>query len=183
MAISTSDFAKQYWGYYIVLENDFRATTQYVTLHEDNFDTFSLEYIKLYQSICSEIDVIAKNLCCFLSESFTGAKINSYYPVITSEFVGFINRRINVLNKAITLSPWKDWNPSKPPDWWTSYNKVKHQRTGIDKITKKPYYTTACLKNVLNALAGLYQLELYFYHRLALQEHKRVCVPIPASMI
>ena len=41
----------------------------------------------------------------------------------------------------------------KSPDWWSPYNRVKHER--IDN------FRNANLKNVANALAGLYILELY----------------------
>ena len=60
---NTRTFIRQYWNFFETLEDDFIETERYVSLDEDNFDTFSIEYNRLYQSVCSEIDVVAKYLC------------------------------------------------------------------------------------------------------------------------
>lgn len=57
---------------------------------------------------------------------------------------------------TIELQPFQNWSPSPTytaPDWWRPYNGVKHER-----LTN---FRNANLKNVANALAGLYVLELY----------------------
>lgn len=57
---------------------------------------------------------------------------------------------------TIKLQPFKNWKPSQlysAPDWWTPYNRVKHERL--------ENFKEANLKNVMNALAGLYTLESY----------------------
>jgi len=54
------------------------------------------------------------------------------------------------------LQPFRNWSNRttyKSPDWWGPYNEVKHDR--INNLKK------ANLKNVVNALAGLYVLEMY----------------------
>ena len=59
--------------------------------------------------------------------------------------------------KEIELQPFSNWKSTpdfKSPDWWSPYNKVKHSR--IEN------YKNANLKNIINALAGLYILENYF---------------------
>ena len=59
-------FFKRYYRYYLALESDFLATERFVTIDPDNSNTFSVEYIKLLQTICSEIEVVAKYLCSML---------------------------------------------------------------------------------------------------------------------
>ena len=55
---------------------------------------------------------------------------------------------------GLRLKPWTNWGrPNNPPAWWTAYNKTKHHR--------HTDYHKACLKNVLNAVSGLFVICLY----------------------
>lgn len=45
--MTTSEFKKNYINHYLLLEKDFQLTTEYVTLSEDNYDTYSVSYLKL----------------------------------------------------------------------------------------------------------------------------------------
>ena len=60
IGITTEIFKKSYWNYFLELEEEFLLTQKYVTFDKLNFNTFSAEYIKLIQAVCSEIDVVAK---------------------------------------------------------------------------------------------------------------------------
>lgn len=65
--------------------------------------------------------------------------------------------KVYVRKIIVVLQPFSNWSavPNyKSPDWWSPYNKVKH-----DRLLN---YKEANLKNVLNALAALYTLEQYF---------------------
>lgn len=46
---------------------------------------------------------------------------------------------------------------------------------------EKEAYKFANLENVLNALAGYYQILIYFYYELAEKENKYVKTPLPGS--
>ena len=61
---------KDFWNYYIELEKDVINIRKYVEFHERNYGTFSLEMLKLYQAICSEIDVIGKNMAKYFDNTF-----------------------------------------------------------------------------------------------------------------
>ena len=61
---------KNYWEYYRELEDDFLATRKYVSFHEANASTFSLEYLKLFQAVCSEIDVVGKAMAAACNQEF-----------------------------------------------------------------------------------------------------------------
>lgn len=174
-----NEFIQRYWKYYLMLEQNFLDVEQYLAIDELNYIAFSNEYIKQYQTICSEIDVIAKSYCIELDGGFRGATINSYCKCITDNNVDFISRKINVRERNISLFPWKNWTyttqtqsngigkiSSNNPDWWTKYNKIKHSRTTIDGETQLPYYKLANQKNVIESLSALFQLELYYFRKL-----------------
>ena len=192
-----NEFHQRYWSYYIMLEKDFLATERYVAIDSLNFGAYSNEYIKQYQAICSEIDVIAKSFCREIDSSFKGSSINTYCKCIVDKNTDFASRTINLRDKDITLKPWDNWaytmetpqnGSPRPvasnPDWWQKYNKVKHNRTTTNSQTGLPYYKLANQKNVLDALAALFQLEMY-YHRLLHQKHFQAepDVPGPGSQI
>lgn len=173
------EFLRRYWNYYILLEDDFLKTERYIAIDKLNFNAFSNEYIKQYQTICSEIDVIAKSYCKEMDNSFSGSTINYYCKCITDNVPDFSQRKVRLINCDIEIFPWKDWNytlQTQPsgrqntvvtnPDWWTKYNKLKHNRTTINNETHLPYYKLANQINVLNSLAALFQLEMYYFRTL-----------------
>lgn len=174
-----NEFHQRYWLYYTILEDDFLTTERFIAIDKLNFDSFSNEYIKQYQTICSEIDVIAKSYCKELDFSFRGRSIPTYCKCIIDNSADFANHTINVKNKGLQIKPWENWSytvesqegskgkiTSQNPDWWQKYNKIKHDRTSVNNESGLPYYKSANQKNVLNALAGLFQLELHYYRLL-----------------
>ena len=58
-------FLRDYWAYYIMLEDKFIHTLNYVELSEDNFNTHSNEYAALMQMIGGELDSFFKIYCGF----------------------------------------------------------------------------------------------------------------------
>lgn len=173
------EFLKKHWIYYLMLEKDFLDIERYLTLDEDNFNAFSNEYIKQYQVICSEIDVVAKAYCKELNPIFNGENSNAYCKCIIDNVTDFSDRVISVKRENINVKPWENWSYTETtteegkrkieannPKWWRLYNKVKHERISIEDETGLPYYKLANQKNVLNALAGLFQLEMYYYRLL-----------------
>lgn len=196
--IATRDeFLKRYWNYYLLLEKDFLSIEQYLAIDELNFSAFSNEYIKQYQTICSEIDVIAKSFCKKIDARFSGSSINAYCKCITDNHIDFSSRVVKLEGRDIKVIPWKDWAYSiEPqsngnskivatnPDWWQKYNKIKHNRTTINNDTNLPYYKLANQKNVLNALAALFQLEMYYYRLLhQIDFSNQPDMPYPLSQI
>ena len=68
---------KNYWEYYRELEDDFLATRKFVSFHEENASTFSLEYLKLFQAVCSEVDVVGKAMAAACNQGFKPEKNNN----------------------------------------------------------------------------------------------------------
>ncbi|NFL87492.1 hypothetical protein FDB24_14820 [Clostridium botulinum] len=172
------EFLSKYWQYYLALEDDFIKTIRYVQLNIDNYKTFSTEYIKQYQAICSEIDVVSKEICRFYGDN-RAKKFDQYTPVILNQYTDIKTKIINVgFNSKIQIQPFKDWqsNPNyKSPKWWSHYNSVKHNRN--------TNFKDANLENVLNSLAGLYILEKYLLKDICKKTSNNYDIPDKDSKI
>lgn len=167
--MTRDEFCKCHWEYYLVLEKDFLEMERYVAfdlgdncLYSGNLVTdtgnsecFSNEFIKQYQAICSEVDVILKSICKEMNPNSTANDMEKYSDEVLNTWAAIVQQKVKM--KDIELQPFLNWamQPQyKSPDWWTPYNKVKHNRLAN--------YKKANLKNTINALAGLYILEQYF---------------------
>ena len=172
-----STFVKSYWNYYLELEEQFISTKKFVEFDSSNSTAYSLEYLKLFQAVCSEIDVVAKMLAEEYDASFVkvenkniqkwGYYLQSAYPYLETASV--------IFHAEYTILPWKNWKyetyldkrkslryrlvqGKATPFWWTAYNKVKHERTS-HSTDGKANYTRANQKNLIYALAALFILE------------------------
>lgn len=183
------DFLNLYWKNYISIEKEFVQTLNYVSMDIENYNTFSSAYIKILLQIGSEIDVIAKSFCESHNKSLEFKNINDYRSEIMKRESDFSNVKVKILQSkdALFIRPWEAWGvidgdgKTKNPNWWTVYNKVKHNRNEIGDIdgVKKEYYRFANLNYILHSLAGLFQLLIYYYYDLAQKE--RIKVPLPGS--
>ena len=144
-----------HWEYFVALCDDFEGVTRYVEPDADNFNTYSIEFVRLYLAIGSEVDVVAKVLCAKLDSTAKCDGINSYRAVILNAYRDVPDVKVIVPRNGLTLTPWSEWRTGKNPKWWTAYNSVKHERNAAFK--------DACLGNTLNALGGLLVLVGYLY--------------------
>ena len=149
--MNRNDFQKVFWSYYLNLEERFINTTKYVEVNTDNYSTYSIEYTSLLLSICSEIDVIFKEICGFNQKEHKC--INDYFSIVNSKFPDIFQEKVIYSFSSIPLMPFNSWNASQSPIWWTNYNKLKHGRLNN--------FMVGNLENVLSALAALYILERY----------------------
>ena len=166
--MTRDEFCKYHWDYYLALENDFLLTERYVSfdlgenyLYNDdckgdkgNSECFSNEYVKQYQAICSEVDVLLKTICKEFEESSKAENMRSYTEEILKQWPTITSQEVEVKDKRLVpFGQWEKGENYKSPAWWGLYNDVKHNRI--------VNYRQANLKNVINALAGLYVLEQY----------------------
>ena len=171
--LTFQDLVSQYWKYYLALENRFLETERYVEFDLSNGMVYSMEYMMLFQTICSEIDVVGKAYAGICEPSFKADKrtgLNEWWFYVTKNNPKLVEESIVFRNK-IKLQPWKNYrtriNPDKKakrfileenagtPAWWNAYNGAKHDRAGNNGDN----YKNASLQNVLTALSGLYSLE------------------------
>lgn len=174
-----SFFEKSYWQYFLELEDQFLVTRRYVAFEKANFGTFSTEYLKLLEAVCSEIDVVGKEIAHQIDASFkmtdSSNNIQKWWYVIQDWVVEEDLEPVPFLND-MEFSPWTGYRieqyvdkkgatrhrldgESKTPYWWSSYNKVKHNRTLDDPETQEKFFHRANLGNLCAAFTALYILE------------------------
>lgn len=187
-------FIELYWDYYMALDKDFADLERYIAFDlGDNYrydgstsdnpmnsTVYSTEFVKQYQAICSEIDVILEEICRELGyNKKDDMKMPDYAEWILRKWPEIKDQEVEF--KKIKLKPFINWRAktkdqdySAPADWWPKYNKVKHKRS--------EFFNQANLKNTLNALAALYILEQYYVRYIG-QKTKDKDVPNDISRI
>ena len=172
-------FEDQHLKYFLYLEKEVMSTFEYSTLDIMNKNNFSFKYINLLQAICSEFEVVAKAYCELLNEPDADS-ILKYGKVIIGKHPGITTKNVTCYeNSNLIYVPFQDWviptagnKSEKPPKWWTIYNKIKHNRLALNNDGEYKgieNYKLANQDNVMNALAGLYLLEMYFFKDLTLK--------------
>jgi len=144
-----------YWQYFLAIERDLEATTQYVEPVHTNFKTFSVAFARILLSAGSEIDVVCQLLCRKLDKSSKADDIEKYRQEILARYPRFPTMRVLVPRYALLFEPWRPWEQNETPEWWRLHQKVKHQRDS--------HFPDANLEHSLNAVAALFCLVLYFY--------------------
>ncbi len=144
-----------HWQYFITLDSDLKEASRYVDIGQENFSTFSIEFVRLLLAAGSEIDVVAKLLCCKIDPSKEYKIIDDYRDAIMTRFPKYYSVIIDIPQYELHLTPWQDWNCGKNPSWWKAYNNVKHHRDSNFK--------DANLENTINAVAGLFVMILYLH--------------------
>ena len=121
------EFINKHWRYYLLLEDKFIQTFQFVEPNEENFKTFSNEFVLLIQSIGVELDLVFKQFCELdLDKRYT---INNYYANVIQKFPDICDNDIGVKDLGFQIKPFYGWEkdaPSKSLQWWEAYNCIKH---------------------------------------------------------
>jgi hypothetical protein len=146
-----------HWQFFESLDDELHSLSRIVEFSKDNFPTYSVHLARLYLSVCSEIDVVAKLLCAQIDPAKTADNLHTYRTLITQKFPNFSKLRIEMPGHELDFQPWEPWDSQKVPQWWTNHNQVKHKR---DK-----FYRHANLGNVLESSAGLLVMLVYFHQR------------------
>ena len=144
----------RYWQHFLALETDFAATSRYVEFSEDNFRTYSVEYAKLLLAIGSEVDVLCKIICRNIDEAADRNNIGDYRACLTGH-TNMATEEVLIRRYNLTFKPWEEWSRNRNPNWWESYNNVKHDRNVA--------FAEANLQNCANAISGLFVAVLYAY--------------------
>ena len=177
--------ARLHWNYFLALEKDLETMSRYVEFCEDNLNTYSIEFAHLLLSTASEADTLAKCICGIIEPNKKPKNIDDYRRIIKSaeesETYGvdfghksppivaekhkhrLSDLEIHFPRYGLKSIPWASWAKDENPDWWHSYNKVKHERNR--------HFNKATLRNSLHALAGLLALN-YIYCRYQLSKGK-----------
>lgn len=161
---------KQYWNYYLSVEEDLEKVARYIEFNEDNLKTYSIELARILLAASSEIDVLLKQICNRLDTVEKAKNINDYKNIIRAGQPDFIEETIFMNRYGFKFNPWEEWLQGKNPSWWASHNRVKHERN--------LYFREASLENVLKAVGALL-ISVTYYYKLKLQEdHKESNIQI-----
>jgi hypothetical protein len=153
MAIRTTG-TEIHWNYFLAAEADLVELSRFVEFHPKNYNCFSVEMARLLMASAAEVDVACKELCKTINPSSRASSIHQYRAEIVPAFPMIPSFEIVLPRYGLRLKPWTNWRrPNNAPLWWTAYNKTKHHR--------HTEFHKACLKNVLNAVSGLYVICLY----------------------
>ncbi|ENJ2786045.1 hypothetical protein AB0656_000452 [Vibrio parahaemolyticus] len=138
-----------HWNLFTVLESDLSSISRFIEFDERNFATFSTELSKLLLSIGSEVDVVFKQLCKVVDEDARRKNIVDYHKVLSENdcIKSILTETVSIPRFGIEINPFEEWDADTRPQWWKSYNKVKHDR--------QENYHEASLENVLRSLAAL----------------------------
>ncbi|WP_286241106.1 hypothetical protein [Neptuniibacter halophilus] len=140
--------------YYFSIESDLEYCARYVEFSETNFDTFSIEFARIIMAASAEIDTLAKELCKLIDSDSKANNISKYAECIQSKYPNICGVSLAIPRYGIKTQPWKDWSKNQSPNWWKSYNSIKHDRANE--------FHKASLKNAIDTLAGLLSITLYY---------------------
>ncbi len=153
MGIRTTP-TEMHWNYFLSTEADLIRLSRFIEFHPKNYNCFSVEMARLLMASAAEVDVVCKELCRAINPASRAGSINQYRDEIVHAFPMIPKFEVLMPRHGLRLKPWTNWGrPNNPPAWWTAYNKTKHHR--------HTDYHKACLKNVLNAVSGLFVICLY----------------------
>lgn len=150
--MTRDELLRNYWNYYLHLENKIIKTQNYVEWNEQNYGTFSNEFASLIQVTGAELDNFFKAYCRINRKD---CKITDYADFILNDFPEITGQKVLIRDKGIELQPFNGWDAARASqslEWWQGYNDIKHNRY--------LNFQKANLKNSLNILGALYILEI-----------------------
>ncbi|OWV05273.1 MULTISPECIES: hypothetical protein [unclassified Fibrobacter] len=183
--MNLKEFKKCFWNTFRSIENELLDCSRYVAIDALNYACYSQAFLKLLLQIGSEIDVVSRVFCNVLDGDNRASNIDQYRDIILKHYPDFDKVCVVAKDCDLLELPWNDWKSSNPA-WWRIYNKVKHDRLGIDDRvykTELPYYKEANLQNVITGLMALYQIEAYIIYLLMKKENKKDVYSYKASSL
>ena len=102
-------FEKSYWNYFLELEKQLLSTRRYVAFDVANYKTYSMEYLKLIEAVCSEIDVVGKEIAHQIDPGFNvsdnSSTIQKWWYIIQDWYSEENVEPIKMLDE-LEFSPW-----------------------------------------------------------------------------
>lgn len=175
-------FYKSFWSNYMQIEKELIDTFKYVDLSIDNYKTYSTKFLKIFLQIGSEIDICFKEYLKLISPNSSANKINEYKNELSNLDLNFFNEETIIKPIDFLIKPWNNLANNDSVEWWTAYNKVKHQRNDmitIDGINQLSY-KFANLENVITSMSGLYILLMNIYAKIKNNYEES---PVPNSVL
>lgn len=157
--MTREDFITNCWNYYLYLEEDFIKLTRYISVHSNNYKTFSDEIHKQLLSVAMEFENINKEI-----NKELGNKLNDRCNIVEfgkwlfDSVIDYENIVIEIKfsKENLILNPFKkqkNGTETEQMSWWRAYNQIKHDRY--------KNYIDVNFEHLLNALAALLYCEMY----------------------
>jgi hypothetical protein len=148
--------AHPHWSLFAVIDEDLHTLSRYIEFTEANYRTYSVELLRLYLSICSEVDVIGKLLCTRTGVALRDRpNMDDYRKALNPKYPNLAGLKITIRPVALSIVPWAAWHQNANPEWWQKHQLVKHRRD--------QHFPDANLANVLEAAAGLLVFLVYWH--------------------
>jgi hypothetical protein len=148
-----------HWSYFLSVEEDLERLSRFIEFNQNNYECFSLEIVRLLMAAAAEVDVVCKMICHGFDPGCNADNIIEYREKIIPKYPQLATFTVTAPRYGLNFNPWEEWKHDNNPLWWDAYNSIKHKR-------HTDYYK-ANLKNVLNAVAGLFVVCLYLYKEKA----------------
>ena len=153
--MTTFKTSKHHWHYFLAIEKDLENLSRYIEFAKENLSVYSIELTRLLLSASSEIDVIMKELCTLLEPNKKAEHINDYREIIQRRLPVLIKEEVSLDRFGLLFTPWDSWTGLDNPNWWRSYNNVKHERNN--------HFSEANLQNTINAVGALLLTVVHYY--------------------
>ena len=179
-------------------------TRRYIEYDENNFRTYSSNYLMLLQAVCSEIDVVGKEIAAYFNQVFDsedGTKpINRWWFELQDNLPD-VNREV-MFADSFSVKPWDKYRVVKVVSQRnnngklinvTNYN-IQPKTNGITYVTPKWWnaynkvkhkrlktdddgvnYKKANLQNLSSAFAALYLMEFEFMKKRGTIQERVKC--------
>lgn len=148
-----------HWQYFLAIEADLHRLSRFIEFSADNFQTYSIELVRILLASSAEVDIVAQQLCENLDSGRRTKNMYDYRLTISGARPILSDAEVEIPRYGLALKSWDNWRENEDPHWWRAYNAVKHQR--------HERYPEANLKNTLNSVCGLFLLLLFLYREQA----------------
>lgn len=150
-----------HWDYFLLLEKDLIALSDYIELSEENFNAYGPRLAQFVLSVGSELDVVLKFFLQIRSTDFArygkqnlnmGHYRKALQKIAKSQFE---TACVKLARADLALTPWAHTlgDLDVPISWWRNYNNVKHERS--------KYYVDANLETALMLFSALFIVNAY----------------------
>ena len=183
-----------FWPIYTQLEKEFKEISYYITIDKKQLKTYSIKISDLILRVVSECENISSELCKLEKIKFKDKKGHIKTSIYFNEYIDKLNEIFKLENKLINpiyeniakdafickLEPFKktykkvNGKDKKILPWYYSYNKIKH-----DRIRN---FKEANLENLINGLAALFLLNIYYLDKVFYSESSYELDPIIKSI-
>lgn len=148
-----------HWQYFLAVEEDLHRLSRFIEFSTSNFDTYSIELVRILLASSAEVDIVAQQLCENFDPDRHVENMDDYRLTLVGAKPILRDAEVEIPRYGLRLRPWDNWRENRNPDWWRAYNAVKHHR--------HERYSEANLKNTLNSVCGLFLLLLFLYREQA----------------